>query len=64
MMPQGHPERGRRVLRMVNQMDEEGFGHCSNIGECEAACPKEISISVIGRMKKDYLKASLGFLQE
>lgn len=60
MMPQGEPERGRRVLNMVEQMDNEGFGPCSNIGECEAACPKAISLDNIARMKREYLLASLG----
>lgn len=60
LMPQGQPERGRRVQRMVDQMDAEGFGPCSNIGECEAACPKEISLDVIARMKRDYIKCALG----
>lgn len=62
LMPQGQPERGRRTRRMVEQMEEEGFGPCSNIGECEAACPKEISIDAIARMKRDYIKAALGLL--
>ena len=44
---------------MVDQMDEEGFGNCSNHGECEAVCPKEISISTIASMKRDYVKAAL-----
>jgi len=59
LLPQGHPERERRVLRMVDQMDLEGFGNCSNHGECEAVCPKEISISNIARMRREYLKAML-----
>jgi succinate dehydrogenase / fumarate reductase, iron-sulfur subunit len=59
MLPQGQPERGRRVVRMVEQMQEEGFGSCSNEGECEAACPKEISMSNIARMNRDYMKAVL-----
>ncbi|MCL4812158.1 MAG: succinate dehydrogenase/fumarate reductase iron-sulfur subunit, partial [Vicinamibacteraceae bacterium] len=59
LLPQGQVERQRRVLRMVEQMDEEGFGSCSNEGECEAVCPKEISISAIARMNRDYLKATL-----
>ena len=59
-MPQGHPERGRRVKRMVETMDYEGFGPCSNIGECEAACPKVISLDTIAKMKREYLLASLG----
>jgi succinate dehydrogenase / fumarate reductase, iron-sulfur subunit len=57
-LPQGQPQRERRVLAMVNQMDSEGFGSCSNHRECEAACPKEISISFIARMNRDYIKAS------
>lgn len=59
LLPQGQVERQRRVLRMVEQMDEEGFGSCSNEGECEAVCPKEISISAIARMNRDFLKATL-----
>ena len=59
LLPQGHPERERRVLRMVDQMDIEAFGNCSNHGECEAVCPKEISISNIARMRREYLKAML-----
>ncbi len=57
MLPQGHPERTRRVREMVHQMQEEGFGNCSNIGECEAVCPKEISLSNIAKMKREYLRA-------
>jgi succinate dehydrogenase / fumarate reductase iron-sulfur subunit len=57
LLPQGQPERKRRVLRMVEQMDKEGFGDCSNHGECEAVCPKEISISHIARMKREYWRA-------
>ena len=60
LLPQGEPERARRVVRMVGQMDEEGFGACSNEGECEAVCPKEISISNIARMNREYLKVLLG----
>lgn len=59
-LPQGHPERKSRVLSMVAQMDEEGFGSCSNHAECEAVCPKEISISNIARMRAEYIKACLG----
>ncbi len=58
-LPQGQPERYRRVLRMVEQMDAEGFGGCSNHGECEAVCPKGISIANIARMRREYVKASL-----
>lgn len=57
LLPQGHPERNRRVSRMVETMDDYDFGHCSNIGECEAACPKEISIDNIAILKREYLKA-------
>jgi len=57
--PQGRAERERRVLRMVQQMDAEGFGDCSNFGECEAVCPAGISIFNIGRMRREYMKASL-----
>jgi succinate dehydrogenase / fumarate reductase iron-sulfur subunit len=56
-LPQGQPERDRRALAMVARMDEEGFGTCTNHGECEAACPKEIPIEFIARMNGDYLKA-------
>jgi succinate dehydrogenase / fumarate reductase, iron-sulfur subunit len=57
LLPQGEAEQGRRVVRMVEQMDAEGFGMCSNEGECEAVCPKEIPISNIARMNRDFLKA-------
>lgn len=56
-LPQGEPERKRRVVRMVDQMEKEGFGDCSNFGECEAVCPKEISIQSIAEMRREYLKA-------
>jgi succinate dehydrogenase / fumarate reductase iron-sulfur subunit len=59
MLPQGQPERYSRVLRMVEVMDEEGFGGCTNIGECAAVCPKEISMEFIARMNRDLLVASL-----
>jgi succinate dehydrogenase / fumarate reductase iron-sulfur subunit len=59
VLPQGQPERYTRVLSMVAQMDEEGFGACTNIGECEAVCPKEIPMSVIARMNRDLLVAGL-----
>ena len=57
LLPQGQPERAARVVGMVAQMDAEGFGACSNHGECMAACPKEISIDFIARLNRDYLKA-------
>jgi succinate dehydrogenase / fumarate reductase iron-sulfur subunit len=58
-MPQGQPERLSRVLAMVEQMDAEGFGSCTNHGECESACPKGIRLSTIARMNADYLRATL-----
>jgi len=59
LLPQGHPERKERVTNMVKQMDEEGFGNCSNIGACEVQCPKNISIENIARMNREYLSASV-----
>lgn len=59
LLPQGHPERTRRVLAMVAQMDQEGFGACTNTGECEAACPAGISIENIARMNREYFRAVL-----
>ncbi|HEU4879441.1 MAG TPA: succinate dehydrogenase/fumarate reductase iron-sulfur subunit, partial [Gemmatimonadaceae bacterium] len=57
-LPQGQPERYRRVLSMVEQMELEDFGGCTLYGECMEACPKEISIDTITRMNRDYLKAN------
>jgi succinate dehydrogenase / fumarate reductase iron-sulfur subunit len=59
LVPQGQPERFRRALSMVAQMDIEGFGGCTLFGECQAACPKEISIDVISRMNRDFLRAAV-----
>ncbi len=59
MLPQGQPERWSRVQAMVAQMDEEGFGNCTNTGACEAECPKEISLTNISRMNNDYFSAKL-----
>ena len=59
LLPQGQPERYSRVVSMVDRHDAEGFGSCSNEGECEAVCPKEISITNIARMNRDYVKATL-----
>jgi succinate dehydrogenase / fumarate reductase iron-sulfur subunit len=56
LLPQGHAERKQRATAMVAQMDKEGFGYCSNERECEAVCPKGISISSIARMNREYLK--------
>jgi succinate dehydrogenase / fumarate reductase iron-sulfur subunit len=58
LLPQGQPERERRALAMVAQMNAEMFGNCTNIGECEAVCPKSIRLEVIALMNRDYLKAS------
>lgn len=58
-LPQGMLEKKTRVLAMVGQMDKEGFGNCSNAYECEAACPKEISVAHIAHMNRDYLQANL-----
>ena len=58
-LPQGQPERKRRVLRMVEQMEKEGFGSCTNTGACSKACPKEISIRSIAQMNRELLKAKL-----
>jgi succinate dehydrogenase / fumarate reductase, iron-sulfur subunit len=57
LLPQGQVERQRRVVRMVEQMDAEGFGMCSNEGECQAVCPKEISIGTIAKMNREYFRA-------
>jgi succinate dehydrogenase / fumarate reductase, iron-sulfur subunit len=57
LLPQGQVEQNRRVLNMVAQMDAEGFGNCTNIGSCEAVCPKEITLDNIARMNRLYLKA-------
>lgn len=57
LLPQGQPERYRRVQAMVAQMDEEGFGNCTNTGACEIECPKEISLTNINRMRRDFYNA-------
>jgi succinate dehydrogenase / fumarate reductase iron-sulfur subunit len=59
LLPQGQVERYSRVVKMVDRHDAEGFGSCSNEGECEAVCPKEISITNIARMNREYLHAAL-----
>ena len=59
LLPQGQPERSNRVKNMVDQMDEEGFGNCTNTGACEVECPKEISLVNIARMNREFLKASI-----
>jgi succinate dehydrogenase / fumarate reductase iron-sulfur subunit len=59
VLPQGQPERYERVLNMVATMDAEGFGSCTNHGECEASCPKGINLGNIAQMNRDYIKATL-----
>ena len=58
ILPQGYPEKKQRVISMVEAMEKEGFGHCTNTGACEAECPKEISVSNIEIMNKEYIKAN------
>jgi len=64
LLPQGKAEASQRVLNMVAQMDEEGFGSCTNTGACEVECPKGISLENIARMNREYLKASVVSEQE
>jgi succinate dehydrogenase / fumarate reductase iron-sulfur subunit len=59
LLPQGQPERKTRVMKMVAQMEAEGFGHCTNHNECEAVCPKRIPVSFIARMNRDFFRAML-----
>jgi len=59
LLPQGQPERYRRALKMAEQMDLENFGSCTLHGECQEACPKEISIDTITRMNRDFIRAGL-----
>ena len=59
LLPQGQPERDARAVSMVEQMESELFGSCSNFHECEAVCPKAISVDWIARMNRDYLRAKL-----
>jgi succinate dehydrogenase / fumarate reductase iron-sulfur subunit len=59
LLPQGQPERAERALTMVSMMDAAGFGGCTNHEECEAACPKEISVDFIARLNRDLFKASV-----
>lgn len=59
LLPQGQPERTERVVNMVEQMDSEGFGGCTNLGECQDACPKGISIKFITQLNRDYISAQL-----
>ena len=64
LLPQGKVEAARRVQNMVKQMDEEGFGNCTNTGACEVECPKEISLENIARMNREYLSAKVGSEQK
>ena len=64
LLPQGKPEAARRALWMLKKMDDLGFGNCSNERECEAACPKEISISNIARFNREFIKASFVSTEE
>lgn len=57
LLPQGRPEKYRRVLAMVKAMDDEGFGNCTNTGECQAVCPKGVSLDFIAKMNRDYALA-------
>lgn len=61
LLPQGAPERKKRVVKMTQQMTAEGFGDCSNHGECQSVCPKGISIDAIAQMRREYLRAHLPF---
>ncbi|MEZ4910247.1 MAG: hypothetical protein R2774_05245 [Saprospiraceae bacterium] len=60
LLPQGKVEADRRALNMIHQMEKEGFGNCSNIGACEAECPKEIKLENIAFMNRSYMKAVFG----
>jgi succinate dehydrogenase / fumarate reductase iron-sulfur subunit len=59
LLPQGDPERSRRVQNMMTQMDEEGFGSCTNMGSCAGACPKDISLDNIARLNQEYMRSLL-----
>ena len=61
LLPQGRPERKKRVVKMTQQMTQEGFGDCSNHGECQSVCPKGISIDAIAQMRREYIRAHLPF---
>ena len=62
-LPQGQPERKRRALAMVGKMDEEGFGACTNLYECEAVCPKGITVAGIALMNRDFIRAKLTYVE-
>ena len=60
LLPQGKIERKERVLKMIEQMDKEGFGNCSNNYACEAECPKKISVTHIARLNREFIRAEIG----
>ncbi len=64
ILPQGQPERSKRALAMIQAMDKEGFGNCGNERECEAVCPKSISIRNIARLNREFLRAALTYAEE
>jgi succinate dehydrogenase / fumarate reductase iron-sulfur subunit len=64
LLPQGQPEAAKRALNMVKTHDELLFGNCTNAAECEATCPKEISIEHIARMNREYTKASFTYFEK
>jgi len=64
LLPQGQPEAAKRAISMLRKMDELGFGSCGNKAECEAVCPKEISIRNIARFNREFLKATFGSSEE
>jgi len=64
LLPQGAPERGRRAYRMLKAMDEAGFGNCANVSECQAACPKEINVSNIARLNREYLRSVAAYVPD
>jgi succinate dehydrogenase / fumarate reductase iron-sulfur subunit len=59
LLPQGDPERKIRAIKMVEQMDKEGFGNCTNTGACEVECPKNISLEHIARLNREFLRATV-----
>jgi len=63
-LPQGKPEAQKRVLAMVEQMDKEGFGNCTNLFECQAACPKGISVEFIAKMNREYMCAAAFYAEK
>ena len=64
LLPQGQPERDKRALAMVRAMDNEGFGNCTNEGECEAECPKGIKMSNIARLFREYYRSTITYEED